>query len=164
MDVQGRQPLLAADDVGGAHEVIVDDVGEVVGRDAVRLEQHDVLVVFRQLDVALDKVAVNKALVRVARASEAQDVGLAGLDVFLNLLECEVAALCPLAVVAEVDLHLLLLLAHLVELLLGAEAWVSKTLLDQHLGKGLVNFGALALAVGAVGALVPFDGGALVKV
>ena len=66
--------------------------------------------------------------------------------------------------VAEVDLHLLLLLAHLVELLLGAEAGVSKTLLDQHLGKGLVDLGALALAVRAVSALVPFDGGALVKV
>ena len=35
----GGDPLLGADDVGDLHEVVVDDVGEVVGGEAVGLEQ-----------------------------------------------------------------------------------------------------------------------------
>ena len=35
----GRDPLLGADDVGDLHEVVVDDVGEVIGGEAVGLEQ-----------------------------------------------------------------------------------------------------------------------------
>ena len=37
---RGGDPLLAAHDVGDAHLVVVDDDGEVVGREAVRLEDH----------------------------------------------------------------------------------------------------------------------------
>ena len=37
---RGRDPLLGADDVGDAHEVVVDDVGQVVGGQAVALEEH----------------------------------------------------------------------------------------------------------------------------
>ena len=144
--------------------MVVDDVGEVVGRDAVRLEQHDVLVVFRKLDVALDKVMVDKALVRVAGALKAKDIGFARLDVFLDLLIGQVAAFCPLAIVAEVDLHLLLLLAHLIQLFLGAEARISQSTLDQNFGKGLIDFGALSLSIRAIGAVVALDGGSLIKV
>ncbi len=39
----GGDPLFGADDVGDAHEVVVDDVGEVVGGEAVGL--HEDLVV-----------------------------------------------------------------------------------------------------------------------
>ena len=35
----GGDPLFGADDVGDAHEVVIDDVGEVVGGEAVGLEQ-----------------------------------------------------------------------------------------------------------------------------
>ena len=139
-------------------------MGKVVGRDAVGFEQYNVLIVFRQLDVTLDQIAVNKAFVRVARASEAQDIRLACLDVFFNLFQSQVAAFCPLTVVAEVDLHLLLLFAHGGQFFLGAEAWVSHSLFYQHLGKGLVDFGALALAVRTIGTVVSLDGSTLVKV
>ena len=55
---RGGDPLLGADDVGDLHEVVVDDVGEVVGREAVGLEQHLVVdVVVREGDVAAQLVA-----------------------------------------------------------------------------------------------------------
>ena len=43
VDRRGRDPLVAAHDVGDLHVVIVDHVAEVVGREAVRLEQDQVL-------------------------------------------------------------------------------------------------------------------------
>ncbi len=36
----GGDPLLGADDVGDLHEVVVDDVGEMVSGEAVGLHQH----------------------------------------------------------------------------------------------------------------------------
>ena len=58
MQGQGRQPLLAADDLGDLHQVVVHDVGEVVGREFVGPLPED-LVVQRggvDLDVAADQV------------------------------------------------------------------------------------------------------------
>ena len=54
----GGDPLFGADDVGDAHEVVVDDVGEVVGGEAVGL--HEDLVVdvgVLEGDVAAELVA-----------------------------------------------------------------------------------------------------------
>jgi hypothetical protein len=55
--VLGRRgdPLLAADDVGDPHEVVVDDDGEVVGREAVGLED-DLVVWDRRVDPPGDEV------------------------------------------------------------------------------------------------------------
>ena len=36
----GGDPLLGADDVGDPHQVVVDDIGEVIGGEAVGLHQH----------------------------------------------------------------------------------------------------------------------------
>nr|GFC95469.1 hypothetical protein [Tanacetum cinerariifolium] len=40
---RGGQPLLAPNDVGDVHQVVVHDVGQVVGRHAIRLHQHLVI-------------------------------------------------------------------------------------------------------------------------
>ena len=37
---RGGNPLLGADDVGDLHQVVVHDVGQVIGGEAVGLEQH----------------------------------------------------------------------------------------------------------------------------
>ena len=42
---QGRQPFLPADNVGGSHKVVVHNMGKVVGGNAVRLQEHKVLIV-----------------------------------------------------------------------------------------------------------------------
>ena len=56
--VLGRRadPLLAAHDVGDAHLVVVDDDRQVVGREAVGLEDH-LVVRMRRVDLAADQVA-----------------------------------------------------------------------------------------------------------
>ena len=43
---RGRNPLFAAKDVGHAHQMVVDDVGQVVGRKSVGLLQHLVVHLF----------------------------------------------------------------------------------------------------------------------
>ena len=44
--------------MGGAHQVVVHRMGKVIGGDAVCFQQHDVVVVFREFDLAFDQVFV----------------------------------------------------------------------------------------------------------
>ena len=57
--------------MGGAHEMIVHRMGEVVGRDAVCFQQDDVLRVFRHFDLALDQIIEGDAAAFVARGAKA---------------------------------------------------------------------------------------------
>ena len=63
-DVLGGRgdPLFGADDIGDAHEVVVDDVGEVIGGEAVGLHE-DLIVDVGVLegDVAAEFVAEGRA-------------------------------------------------------------------------------------------------------
>ena len=62
LDVLGqrREPLLRADDVGDAHQVVVDDVGQVIGREAVALEQ-DLIVHLGALEADLAREGTSKS-------------------------------------------------------------------------------------------------------
>ncbi len=55
LDVEGQagQPLIAAHYVGRAHEMVIHGVGEVIGGDAVGLQQHMVHIVLRNGQLAL---------------------------------------------------------------------------------------------------------------
>jgi hypothetical protein len=77
------EPLLAANDVTDIHEVVVDDVCEVIRRIAVAL--HDHLIVERI--VVKDDLAVNEVtMLRLTRRNEhPNNVGFAGLDALLHL-------------------------------------------------------------------------------
>ena len=124
LDVQrrGRQPFLAANDGRDVHQCVVDDVGEVVGRQAVRFEQHRILIVGGQVEVALDHVVEADArLVGVGRA-DADHRALARVKLRLNLFQRRIAPFRPFAVIAGLDALRLLLLAQLVEFCLRAEA------------------------------------------
>ena len=80
----GGDPLFGADDVGDAHEMVVDDVGEVVGGEAVGLHEDlivDVIVV--EGDVAAQLVA--KGGGGVLRDLHADDVGSAFGQVGVDL-------------------------------------------------------------------------------
>ena len=70
VDRHGGDPLIAADHVGRAHEVVVHTVGEVVGRDAVGLQKDDVHDVLRQFHLAFDDVLVADLLFGVALGLE----------------------------------------------------------------------------------------------
>jgi hypothetical protein len=76
---RGGYPLFGADDVGDLHEVIVDDVGEMVGGEAVGLHQHLIVdVVVLEGDVAAQLVAKGGrggCVTRVGRDGHADDEG-----------------------------------------------------------------------------------------
>jgi hypothetical protein len=143
---QRRQPLLGADDVADAHEVVVDHVGEVVGREAVRLEQH--------LVVDLGGVEADRAAEQVVDLEltpgghlESDDVLLAGRRPTAGIGGVEAPAV---AVVAELGLARALLLAQRLEPLARAEAGVGGAARHELTRVVAVDRGALALPVGRV--------------
>ena len=156
----GAQPLLAPDHVGGPHEVVVADVGEVIGGDAVGLQQHLVDDVLGHLDPAPDQVLEDDALVLAALGAEAQDPALPGSQIGLDLLQTQVPALGVFAEVAPDGGPVrLLLLPKLRQLLGAAEAGIGLALLHQPLGHGVVDENPLALGVGAVVPLLGAEAG-----
>ena len=87
----GGEIFAAAHDMGDAHEVVVDDVGKVVGRQTVALQKH--LIVERLIlhrDVA--KACIVEGRGAVLRDTLANDVGLARGDARLGLFERQAAA------------------------------------------------------------------------
>ena len=140
----GGQVLAAPHHVGDVHQVVVDDVGEVVGGVAVRLEEH----------LVLDLLVLNGdgAEHRVLKGGGARqghllpdDVRRARVQQPLDLLLGQIPAVPVVAADA-------LLVVQGFQPLLGAEAVIGLALLHQLLGVGLVQILALALDVGAVGA------------
>ena len=160
---QGGQPLLAAHDDRRTHQVVVYHMRKVIGRDAVRLEDDHVLIVLRDLHLALDQILVADLVFDAALRAEAHHIGRALLQFRFDVLHRAVAPHGILAIVAEVLLVGLLLLVRGGELLLRAEARVGHAALHQGLDKGLVDLRALALTVGAVCAVVALERCALVK-
>ena len=158
---RGGNVLQAAHDVGDAHQVIVNDIGEVVGGHAVLLDEHHII----QGIVGEGHVAEHQIIVAGFAGGGgilADDVGGACVQLGLDLLGGE-----PQAVLVVLE-HLAPRLgggAALLELALGAEAVVGVPALDQLLGIGQVHVLALGLDVGAViaadiGAFVPVDAAA----
>ena len=160
---QGREPLFAAHDDRRAHQVVVHHMCEMVGRDAVRLEDDHVLIILRDLHFALDQILVADLVLDAALRTEPHDVGRALLELGLNILHRAVTPHSVLTVVAEVLFICFLLCVCRSELFLRAEAGVCHAALNQGLYKGLVDLRALALAVGAVDAVIAVERCTLVK-
>ena len=161
----GGDPLLGTDDVGDLHEVIVDDVGEVVGGEAVGLHEHLVVdVAVLEGDVAAELVAEGGGggeVVTVRRDCEADGEGLSGGLIGSDLFRAQAAAGSG---VAWREFGGELLPASLLELFGSAEAAVGGAVFEEDLGVLAVDFGALGLAVGSegaadVGAFVPGEAG-----
>ena len=131
-----------------AHQMVVHDVGEIVGGHAVGLDE-DLVVEggIVHLDVAVHHVL--KAGGALGGHLLADDVGHAGVELLFDLLGRQAAAV---AVVVRGLAAGLLHKAHLVQALLVAEAVVGLALLHQLLGVGLEHAHALALDVRAHGA------------
>ena len=154
---RGVDPLLAADDVADPHEVVVDDDRQVVGGEAVRLEQ-DLVVEAGEVEADLAAQQVGHDAGALAGDLHADDAGLPGRP-------------AP-AAVPGVGVALGLVGGRLSRLLSfgspggqrggGGEGVVGVSCLDEPLGGLPVEVEALALAVGAggaahVGALVPVE-------
>ena len=161
---QGGQPLIAPDYMGGAHQVVIHGVGEVIGGNAVGFQQHVVHVVLRNGQLALYQVVKFELVLNGARRAEAEHPGIAGGQLGLDFLHAPVPPDGVRAIVAGGFLVGLLLFPHGGQLLFRAEAGVGLALGDQLLGIHMVNICPLALPVGAVAAVVAVDGSALVKV
>ncbi len=139
---RGGEILAAAHHVGDAHQMVVDDIGEIIGRQAVALHE-DLIVqgaVFHP-DIAEDFIMKDRlALVRDLLAD---DIGLSGRGTAVGLLRVERAAgVVPAGKVAAVLLALRLL----------AEAAVGVSAPDQELGILSVKPPSLGLDIGADGA------------
>ena len=152
--------VVAADDVGDAHECIIHDGREVVGGRAVGAEDHEVIELLGvEGDLAVDGV-VDHDVAAILGHLDTQDVGLAGVDARLGLLRREVAAAALVAL--EGVLTGLGGLAVGRQLLGRAEAGIRFALGEQALGGLLVEVQALGLRIGAevaadLGALVPVE-------
>ena len=146
----GGQVLAAPHHVGDAHQVVVHHVGEVVGGQAVGLQQHLVVQgVVVHGDVAEHRVGEG-GLAPVGDLLP-DHIGLPGVHPGLGLLGGEGAA----GIVGPVKLAAVLL-----TLALAAEAVVGVALLHQQPGEVGVQAPPLGLDIGAhraadVGALVP---------
>src|SRR5262249_22589162 len=139
-----RDPLLGADDVGDLHQPIVDDVGEVIGRKAVRFEQH-LVVDLRVVELDGAAQAIDEGGLALERHGQAHDEGLAAGRSTRALVGWDGPAV---PVVPDVLLGLLLLGAELIDALLRAEAAIGLAARDEDLRVLLVNLGTLRLAVG----------------
>ena len=138
-----RDEFRAAHDVRDAHEVVVDDIREIVRRHAVALQEHLVL----ELAVRDRHDAVQHVLVRrlaIERHFLADDVGIAVLEVRVNDVLRQVAARAVVA--AE--------LARRVVFVGVAEAAVGMARRDELFRIFFINIHAFALDVRAAVAAI----------
>ncbi|CAN4023978.1 HTH-type transcriptional repressor glcR, partial [Dysosmobacter welbionis] len=138
----GAEVLAAPYHVGDAHQVVVHHIGEVVGGQAVPLQQHLVVQgLVLHGDVAEGHVVEGGgALVGDPLADH---IGLAGLHTLSGLLRGQI----PAGIVGAVKVTGVLLGCGLL-----AEAVVGGALFHQQVGVGLIQVPALRLDIGAHGA------------
>ncbi|GBD05395.1 hypothetical protein HRbin20_00978 [bacterium HR20] len=150
-DVLGsrRQPLFAADDVGDAHQVVVDDVCQVVGGVAIALEEHLVVNVFAWHNDGATNAVVELDLA-VEWDLEPDRCWLACCKETARFLRAE-RELVPhrAAVIVWCNAGSLLPLAHALELLWGIECVVCGLAFEKLLCVLAIDFRAFALHVRA---------------
>ena len=159
-DVLGRggDPLLGSDDVGDLHEVVVDDVGQMIGGEAVGLEQDLVVdIVMGEDDGAAELVAEG------GLALDGDfEADYAGAAFGLECGDLRGGEFAVRSVVTRGELGGDLRAAHGVQLFGGLEAAVGVAGCEQEIDVGAVDFGAFRLPVrtkGAtdIGTLVPLQ-------
>ena len=163
MERKSRKPFVTADNVGRAHQVIVNCVRKVIGGNAVGLKEHVVNVVFRQLQIAFDQVGKADLVFNGAVRTEAKHERRAFFELGFDFLNGFVAPFCIFAIVAEVFLGGGLRFVDGGQLFFAAEARIRKSFFHQFFSKGVINFCSLALAIGAIVSLVTIFGSAFIK-
>ena len=154
MDWGRRDPLLATGDDRGTHEVVVDDVGEVVGREAVGFQDHDIGVVVLKLDLAADGIVEFDFAIMVAKGTETDDPGDAGFDLRDPLINAEIPVAGVFPIVSGKDFVGLLDFADGVKVLGGAEIRIGGAIDDHLFDDGAVDVAAFGLLIGPIGAFV----------
>ncbi len=155
---QRVHPFVAAQNVCDLHQMVVDDVGHVIGGDAVGLHQHGVLQnLVLEGDVAADHVVHGD--LAIERHLEAHRVRLAARGAALGFGRVKRAAM---PVVPRIKTLLLAFFRDLLHALGRAEAAVGEPGFEQLFRVALINFQPLGLHVGAVfaahfGAFIPIE-------
>ena len=139
---RGGQILAAAHDMGDAHEMVVDNIGEVVGRQAVALYEH-LIVQSLVLDGDVAEYLVMEGGSALVRDELTDNIRLSRGCAAVGLFAAHHAA----GIVRAVEIAGILLALRLL-----AEAAVSMSLLDEKVGVFLVQRAALGLHIGAYGA------------
>ena len=144
------------------HKVVVDSVGEMVGRDSVGFEKDEVLVVFGNFKRTLYKVGEFYLFVGVAERENTKHEGMSCFDVFFNLFNRKVAArehfmspcLSLSLPIGVLNFLFFIYGLQFVKFFLGRKARVCLALADELLCEHLVYLTSLTLLVGTVCALV----------
>ena len=133
----GRKPFFAADDMGDFHEVVVDDIGEVVGREVVGFHEDLVVDGFAvELDIAANEVFEFDDFVRDFLANDEGDsFGEVFGDFGFGEVEAFAVVHCGLAAGDFLG-------AHFFEAFFGAEAAVGVACVEEFLDLFAVKFGA----------------------
>ncbi len=147
-------PLLAADDQVDSHQVVVHRVREVVGGQprlgVAALQDHRVVAVVVEGQLAADRVGEAHPHPGGARGAEADDVGIARRQPLGHLIRIGVAPDRPLAVVAGQRTRGPLPRGDVLQVLPGREARVRAALAQQFADVGQVGPGPRGLGVGPV--------------
>ena len=145
-----RQPFLAADDVRYLHQVVVDDVGQMVGRQLVGALPQHLIVEDRAVDADVAANDVVDVYILARLDEEADDVGVTLGDEAVGLFLAECQRVAHLSARRGVVLEVLHLLALGGQLLGRIESDVGTSGIEELLDIYLIDFLALALAVRAV--------------
>ena len=124
-----------------AQPVVIDDVGKVVGRKAIPLQNDDVHVVVLEFDVAPDQIVEGGLEVVVPHRFVTDDVALAILDPPFNLVQGKIAVPRINSVISRQNLAGLLGFLDLEEILGGGEVDVGLAFDKKVLDGPLVDIG-----------------------
>ena len=143
------QPLFATDDVGDAHQMVVDDVRQMVGRQVVStLVEHLVIE-----DGAIEGHATTDHIVDldlyIGRDEEANDILRTACDEGINLLTWQDERIAHRGAGRSVVLEIRYRLTLLLQFLGRVEGDISLTRIEELLDILAVDITALALTIGA---------------
>ncbi len=144
---RGVDPLLTTQYVGNAHQVVIYDVGQVIGRQTVGLHQHLHIDLFpRDVDLATQHVLHLAGA--FARHFHPYDMGLTCRNAGTHLIGAQMQAVTVIAGRLLVG-HLLG--AQCIQTLTGTETAEGVPLLNQLLAMLMIDGAALTLTVRTVG-------------
>ena len=109
MQRQGGNPLIRPDDVGGVHQVVVHNVGKVIGGQAVLLDDNRVHNVLRHGDIPSEFIVEHPELPVHAGTAQPEHIALPMGQLLQDLLLGQIPADGPFAVVPFLEGVLLLL-------------------------------------------------------
>ena len=157
MHGQCGQPFLTANHMRRSHQMVINHMREVIGRNSIRLQQYQILIIFGQFQLSLHQVIVEDLMLNISIGAKTYYIGNSCRDFGLDLLQCQISALGVFAVIAKVLLGGFLLHTHLCQLVFCTETGIRMSLLYQSLGKYMIDLLALTLIVRTVLSLFAFQ-------